>query len=96
MKKTNSRITRKRASTAACAATPQAPRTPLYAMTPEEVRAWIQATRSALEQKQARERAYLDRRAHRGIQTPTDDAYEQDQQLEDALLAMLDEMEASL
>jgi len=65
-------------------------------MTPEELRTWIRTTRGALERKQARERAYLDRRAHRGTHTPTDDVYEQDQQLEDDLLAMLDELEARL
>ena len=77
-------------------APPPAPRKPLRAMTPEETRAWIQGTRSALEQKQAREWAYLDHRAHRGIHTLTDDAYEQDHQLEDDLLAMLGELEAHL
>ena len=65
-------------------------------MTPEELCTWIRTTRGALEQKQARERAYLDHRAHRGTHTPTDDAYEQDHQLEDDLLAMLDELEAHL
>jgi hypothetical protein len=73
-----------------------APRKPLNQMTPDEIRTWIQATRRALEQKQARERAYLDRRAGRGTHTPTDDAYEQDQRLLADLLAMLDEMEISL
>jgi hypothetical protein len=71
-------------------------RPPLCEMSPEEVGAWIQATRRALEQKKARERVYLDPRADRGIHTPTDDAFEQDQRLEADLRAMLDEMEASL
>ena len=71
-------------------------RTPLNEMAPDEIRAWIRATRSALQQKKQRERAYLDRRARRGTSTPTDEAYEQDQLLEADLLAMLDEMEASL
>ncbi len=106
MKRTNSRITRnsgnagarRRMASRECARTTAcaAPRKPLRAMTPEETRAWIQGTRSALEQKQAREWAYLDHRAHRGIHTLTDDAYEQDYQLEDDLLAMLGELEAHL
>src|SRR5436190_2016757 len=86
------RIKRKCAGTAMSSA-PPAPRPPLCVLTPEEIRTWIRTTRSALERKQARERAYLDRRAHRGIGTPTDEAYEQDQQLEDDLLALLDELE---
>jgi len=65
-------------------------------MSPQEIRAWIQATRRALEQKKGRERAYLDRRADRGTHTPTDDAFEQDQRLEADLRVILDEMEASL
>jgi hypothetical protein len=65
-------------------------------MTPEEIRAWIRVTRSALEHKQARERVYLDHRAHRGIHTLTDEVYEQDNLLEDDLLALLDELEARL
>jgi hypothetical protein len=76
----------------------QAPaqRPPINEMTPEALHAWIQATRSALQQKMARERAYLDRRAKRGGYTPTDQAYEADQVLEADLLRMLDEMEAVL
>jgi hypothetical protein len=74
--------------------TPQRP--PLNQMAPEEVRAWLRATRSALQQKMQRERAYLDRRAARGTSTPTDEAYERDQLLEADVLALLDEMEASL
>jgi hypothetical protein len=65
-------------------------------MTPDEIRAWIQRTRSALQSKMRRERAYLDRRAARSTYTPTDEAYEQDQLLEADLLALLDEMEQSL
>jgi hypothetical protein len=71
-------------------------RTPLNGMAPDEIRAWIRATRSALRQKKQRERAYLDRRAQRGTCTPTDEVYEQDQLLEADLLAMLDEMETNL
>ena len=62
-------------------------------MTPHELRAWITATRTALQQKMARERAYLDHRATRGTYTPTDQAYEADQLLEADLLALLDEFE---
>lgn len=72
------------------------PRKLITAMSPDEVRAWIRATRVALRRKQQRERAYLDRRARRGTSTLTDEAYEQDQLLEADLLALLDEMEASL
>ncbi len=70
-----------------------AARPPLGAMTPDELRAWIGRTRAALERKQARERAYLDRRASRGVHTPTDEAYEADQLLETDLLDMLNEFE---
>src|SRR5215467_3661204 len=73
-----------------------APRPPLNQMAPDEVRAWLRATRSALQQKMQRERAYLDRRAARGTYTPTDEAYESDQLLEADLLALIDEMAASL
>ena len=62
-------------------------------MTPEEIRAWISSTREKLQRKMQRERAYLDRRARRGVRTPTDEAYEADQPLLADLLAMLDEME---
>jgi hypothetical protein len=68
-------------------------RPPIDTMTPQELRAWISATRTTLQQKMARERAYLDRRAARGTYTPTDQAYEADQFLEADLLALLDEFE---
>lgn len=68
-------------------------RPPLNAMTLDDLRAWIGRTRTALEQKKARERAYLDRRASRGTRTPTDEAYEADQMLEADLLDMLNELE---
>lgn len=106
MKRTKSRITRnagtwRRRASRKCIRTavpsaPPAPRPPLCVLKPEEVRTWIRTTRGALEHKQARERVYLDRRAHHGTQTPTDDAYKQDQHLEDDLLALLDELEARL
>jgi len=65
-------------------------------MSPEEVRAWLQQTRAALLRKMQRERAYLERRARRGVWTPTDEAYEADQELEADLLVLLDEMEQGL
>jgi hypothetical protein len=58
--------------------------------------AWIDARRSQLLKKQARERAYLDRRAARRTHTPTDDAYEADSLLEDELLEALDLLEHCL
>jgi hypothetical protein len=78
----------------ATAAPPKRPA--INQMTDEELRTWIRTTRAALQKKLARERAYLDRRAARGTHTPTDDAYEQDQLLEADLIALLDEMAASL
>ena len=71
-------------------------RPPINEMTGEQLIAWIRATRTALQQKKQRERNYLDRRAARNTHTPTDDAYEQDQRLEADLIALLDEMAASL
>ncbi len=71
-------------------------RPPLKQMTPDEVRAWLEQTRQALQRKMQREREYLDRRARRGVHTPTDEAYEQDQLLEADLLRLLDEMEETL
>jgi hypothetical protein len=70
-----------------------AARPPLNEMMPDQLRAWIGSTRTALERKKARERAYLDRRANRGTRTPTDEAYEADQALESDLLDMLNELE---
>jgi hypothetical protein len=65
---------------------------PLADMTPEEGRMWIEGMRTRLIVKQRREQAYLDRRATRGTHTPTDEAYEADQVLEQELLALLDEL----
>jgi hypothetical protein len=65
-------------------------------MSEEELHAWIHTTRAALHKKLARERNYLDRRASRGTHTPTDEAFEADQDLLDDLIALLDEMEASV
>ncbi len=68
----------------------------LSGMSPEEIRAWVQQTRAALLRKMQRERVYLQRRARRGVWTPTDEAYEADQELETDWLALLDEMEQGL
>jgi hypothetical protein len=65
-------------------------------MSDEQLVTWIQATRAALRLKMQREHNYLERRAARGIHTLTDDAYEHDQVVEADLLALLDEMAASL
>ncbi len=78
----------------ATAATPKRP--PIHQMTDEELRTWIRTTRAALQKKLARERAYLARRAARGTHTLTDEAYAADQPLLADLIALLDEMEASL
>ena len=58
---------------------------PLTDLTGEEALQHVQ-----LVLKQQRERAYLDYRASRGRCTPTDEAYEADQILEDQLLVLLD------
>jgi hypothetical protein len=65
---------------------------PIADMKADDLRVWLEGLRSRLMAKQRRERAYLDRRAKRGTHTPTDDAYEEDQRLEDELLALLDEL----
>ncbi len=71
-------------------------RLPLNQMASDEVRQWLQDTRTALQQKMQREQAYLKRRAARGVHTPTDEVYEADQVLEADLLALLDEIEQTL
>lgn len=85
----------RRASTPSTTPAPSR-RTPINAMSPDELHAWIQATRAKLAAKKQRERDYLDHRARRGTHTPTDEAYEADQVLLADLLAMLDEMAAFL
>ncbi len=65
---------------------------PLKDMTPDEVSVWVQGIRERLERKMQRERAYLDRRASRGVRTPTDEAYEYDLLLEAELITLLDEL----
>ncbi len=62
----------------------------LDTMTTEEGIAWLIGMKERLERKQQRERGYLDRRAGKGVHTPTDEVYEQDQGLESELLALLD------
>jgi hypothetical protein len=68
----------------------------LDTMTPEEALPFLSKVRERLLRKMARERAYLDRRAARGIHTTTDEAYEDDQQLEQDLLAILDLIEQAV
>ncbi len=65
-------------------------------MTEQEALQHIRELRLKLLAKQQREKAYLARRASRGIHTPTDDAYESDQELEDDLLALLSNVEKGL
>ncbi|HVB20571.1 MAG TPA: hypothetical protein VNG51_01315 [Ktedonobacteraceae bacterium] len=65
-------------------------------MTPQDMRDWLRVKHAWLARKIARERAYLDRRARRGTFTPTDEAYEDDQQQERDLLAFLAEMQQAV
>jgi hypothetical protein len=71
-------------------------RLPVSQMSEEELHAWIRTTRAALHKKLARELNYLDRRARQSTHTPTDEAYEADQDLLADLIALFDEMEASV
>ena len=71
-------------------------RLPVSQMSEEELHAWIHTRRAALHKKMARERKYLDRRARQSTHTPTDEAYEADQGLLADLIALLNEMEASM
>lgn len=66
--------------------------TPAREMSLEETQSWLESLRARLAAKKQRERAYLDRRAARGIHTLTDDTYEQDQRLEEELLALIDDL----
>jgi hypothetical protein len=65
---------------------------PLAGMDGPALRLHLEGLRARLLAKQRRERAYLDRRASRGVHTPTDDAYEEDQRLEADLLVLLDDL----
>jgi hypothetical protein len=65
---------------------------PLMDMSRQEAQTWITDIRARLERKMQRERAYLDRRAARGTHTPTDEAYESDQVLENELLLILNDL----
>ena len=67
-------------------------RLPLWHMTPDEIWSWLEDRRLALQRKRQREHAYLSRRASRGVRTPTDEAYEADQELEADLLHLLDDL----
>ena len=78
------------------------PATPTYqapditAWTPEEIYRWLCVVEDRLLTKQEREKAYLDRRAGRGVRTPTDEVFEADQCLETDLLALLDLLKKEL
>jgi len=72
------------------AVAPRSNAAPLVTLALADQLIWIDARRSQLLKKQTRERAYLDRRAARGMHTPTDDAYEADSVLESELLEALD------
>lgn len=74
----------------------QTPGKPLADLSREESLAYLASLRSRLIAKQARERAYLDRRASRGTHTPTDEVYEQDQVLEAEIIALFDQMLSEL
>lgn len=58
-------------------------------LTLEEGKAYLTQLSDRLRAKKQREQSYLDRRAARGTHTPTDEAYAQDQILEDELLTLL-------
>ncbi len=66
---------------------------PFEVMTPDEALVWLRGVKERLERKMQRERAYLDRRAARGIRTPTDEAYEADLVLEQEMLTLLEHLE---
>lgn len=61
-------------------------------MGPEEIASWCEEKLTWLRAKQRRELSYITRRAQRGIKTPTDEAYEHDQQHEADLLVALEHM----
>nr|HET6902324.1 hypothetical protein [Ktedonobacteraceae bacterium] len=65
-------------------------------LSPDEMRVWIREKRDTLRHKMQRERAYLARRAARGIHTATDEAYEADQLLEADLLTLLETFDQHL
>jgi len=56
---------------------------------------YLEQLKERLTRKQQRERNYLNRRAARGTRTPTDEAYESDQVLEQELLTLLDDLHRS-
>ena len=75
---------------------PLVTRKALVDMDRNEAIAYTEQLIARLRKKQARERAYLDRRTKRGTHTPTDEAYEDDQLLEEELVAVLEEMLSGL
>jgi hypothetical protein len=58
---------------------------PVCGVSLKQLEQWIEW----LERKQERERAYLERRARRGVRTPTDEVYEADQRELEGLLVVL-------
>jgi hypothetical protein len=71
---------------------PMRKRPSLDEMSEEEARAYVHELRTRLQHKQQRERAWLDRRARKGVHMRTDDDYEADQQLEYELVALLEKL----
>ncbi|HEU5380761.1 MAG TPA: hypothetical protein VFV38_35505 [Ktedonobacteraceae bacterium] len=69
---------------------------PLATLALADQLAWIADRRVRLQQKQQRERRYLNGRAARGIHTSTDEEYEADALLEHDLLEALDLLETCL
>ena len=80
------------ASTSVARSTTENTHQALDEMSLAERQRYLRDLHMRLSQKRVRERAYLDRRAKRGVQTPTDEVYEADQQLETELLALLEKL----
>ena len=71
-------------------------RKPFSDMTPDELRVWLQQTQHQLRQKMQREQSYLVWRASKGRRTSTDEAYENDQILEQDILELLHTLENNI
>ena len=69
---------------------------PYDEMTFREKLAWLRELRARTAQKKQYERRYLDRRAHQGKHTQTDDIYEAHQLLLADVLMLLDELTTRL
>lgn len=65
-------------------------------MSQDQLRLWLEEQVDWLCKKQARELNYLQRRAKRGTHTPTDDAYNDDQSHEIAVIAFLEHFKKTL